>query len=137
MDSVKEHKFGPFDAISSLRLNVSTIDKKIAAALDDPVRVKSGEIFPFTDIIGEDYFQFVMANLCRELDPTADVPTGPTRPIRMKQRNHMIEEKFVLYYTGILRDGNFVADHGSAPHSIQLRRNGPAVVVVLVGPRHI
>ena len=65
-----------------------------------------------------------MANLCRELDPLADgggVGAVANGPIRMKQRNHNIEEKIVLYYTGILRDGNFVADHGSAPHSIQLR----------------
>ena len=121
---VKEHKFGPFDAISALRLNVSTIDKRLAAALEDPSREKDGQIFPFVDIIGEDFFQFVMANLCRELDPTADgggVGAVANGPIRMKQRNHVIEENIVLYYTGILRDGNFVADHGSAPHSIQLR----------------
>ena len=121
---VKEHKFGPSDAISALRLNVSTIDKRLAAALDDPTREKDGQLFPFVDIIGEDFFQFVVANFCREIDPTADergVGGVATGPIRMKQRNHVIEEKTVLYYTGILRDGNFVADHGSAPHSIQLR----------------
>ena len=118
---VKEHKFGPSDAISALRLNVSTIDKRLAAALDDPTREKDGQLFPFVDIIGEDYFQFVIANFCREDDPTSLEP----RPIRMKQRNHVIEENTVLYCTGILRDGNYVADNGSAQHSIQLRRTGP------------
>ena len=52
---VKEHKFGPLDAISALRLNVSTIDKRLAAALEDPSREKDGKIFPFVDIIGEDF----------------------------------------------------------------------------------
>ena len=88
---VKEHKFGPFDAISALRLNVSTIDKRLVAALEDPSREKDGKIFPFVDIIGEDFFQFMMANLCKELDPPADgggvgaVANGPIRMAEAKE----------------------------------------------------
>ena len=105
---VKDHTFAPLAAISVLRSNVSTIETRLDEALDNPTRLKSGQIFPFVDIIGEDYFQFIMANLCRDFDPPGDgggVGDVADRPIRMKQRNHMIEDNIVLYYTGILRDG--------------------------------
>ena len=54
-----QHTCAPLDAILSCRAKVETIEKNLAAALDDPDRLELGKRFPFQDIIGDEYFQFL------------------------------------------------------------------------------
>jgi hypothetical protein len=112
---VERVNISPYYLIPRLRINPETIDERLNKALDDQFRPKDGYKYPFEDIVGEEYFSS-MTGMIRRAEQGG--------PIRMMTRNSFLNHEVIMYITGILRDGVFVAREGFAGISMQLRKTG-------------
>ena len=122
-----KYSFAGFDAISVAKGSSGTLDSRLVKALDDIKRPKDGVMYPFIDLIGEGYYNFLLNKVHRVVDSEKQGSAGGAAvtdkhgTMRMKLQNNFILPSLVMYFTGILRYGSFVAEQNLALISVQLR----------------
>ena len=111
-----------FGGFSNAKCRYDLIDEMLRAELNDPLKGKAGEVYPFVKIVGKNYFTFVAENFCRmNRESDAVLCEEPFSHIRMARPHHYVTQTCVLYFTGILRTEAFVRENGLAQASIKLR----------------
>ena len=107
---LKEHFF-----LTGVTGKYDLLESRLESAIDDPKRPKFGEFYPFKDIIGAEYLTLLRDKFERGAD------AKESQFLELTSENTIMPGCCVLFFCGILRDGEYVASNNCAPHSLQMR----------------